>query len=200
MCNIASSFPLSIHLTAAAHNETHIVKFADDTCVICLISKDGEETGYRSEISTFTNWCNENKLILNVSKTKDLIVDVQCTSRGNWSPASIELNGELVEQVQSYKHLGLTITNKLRWDAHIHTILSKVDQRMFLLRKLDTFRLEPTLISLFYKATIETLLTFCLSAWCGNATAYNMNKLNRVIMKARKVCRSQVLSSVEELL
>ena len=66
---------------------------------------------------------------------------------------------------------------------------------MFFVRKLD-----PTLISLFYRATIETILTFCLSAWGGNATAYDLKKLNRVIMKAKKVCQSEVLSSIEELL
>lgn len=65
----------------------------------------------------------------------------------------------------------------------------------FLLRKLK-FRLGPTLFSLHYKATSETIL-LCLSAWADNATAYD---IKRGIMKARRVCQSQTLRSAEDLL
>ncbi len=42
-----------------------IVKFADDTTVIGLIT-DNDETAYREEVSTLTKWCQENHLSLNI--------------------------------------------------------------------------------------------------------------------------------------
>ncbi len=57
-----------------------IVKFADDTTVIGLIT-DNDETAYREEVSTLTKWCQENHLSLNIDKTKELVVDYRRQSR-----------------------------------------------------------------------------------------------------------------------
>ena len=51
-----------------------MLKFADDTTVIGLIS-DGEESTYRSEVEQLVQWCEDNNLILNTTKTKELIID-----------------------------------------------------------------------------------------------------------------------------
>ncbi|KAI3358706.1 hypothetical protein L3Q82_015114 [Scortum barcoo] len=48
--------------------------FADDTTIVGLIS-DNDETHYREEIQHLTQWCSNNKLVLNASKTKEVIVD-----------------------------------------------------------------------------------------------------------------------------
>ena len=44
------------------------------TTVVGLI-KDKYETAYREEVSDLALWCQDNNLSLNVSKTKELIVD-----------------------------------------------------------------------------------------------------------------------------
>eukprot|EP00061_Rhincodon_typus_P007629 g29503.t1 len=49
-------------------------KFADDTTIVGLIS-DNNELNYSREIESFVTWCNENNLSLNVSKTKELIIN-----------------------------------------------------------------------------------------------------------------------------
>jgi DNA gyrase inhibitor GyrI len=51
-----------------------MLKFADDTTVIGLIS-DGEESTYRSEVEQLVQWCEDNNLILNTTKTKELNID-----------------------------------------------------------------------------------------------------------------------------
>lgn len=50
----------------ATSNSTTIFKFADDTVVI----SDNDEKAYLEEIKSLENWCQENNLLLNVSKTK----------------------------------------------------------------------------------------------------------------------------------
>ncbi|KAI3360244.1 hypothetical protein L3Q82_014552, partial [Scortum barcoo] len=59
---------------SAIHSTNTIVKFADDTTVVGLIS-DNDETHYREEIQHLTQWCSNNNLVLNTSKTKEVIVD-----------------------------------------------------------------------------------------------------------------------------
>ena len=51
-----------------------LYKFADDTSVVGLITKE-DESSYRREITEMVRWCEENNLILNISKTKEMIID-----------------------------------------------------------------------------------------------------------------------------
>ncbi len=60
-------YSLYTHDCTATHSSNVIVKFADDTTVIGLIT-DNDETAYREEVSTLTKWCQENHLSLNIDK------------------------------------------------------------------------------------------------------------------------------------
>ena len=45
-----------------------------DTSVTGLI-RDNDEVSYRSQVADIVSWCTSNNLILNVAKTKEIIVD-----------------------------------------------------------------------------------------------------------------------------
>jgi hypothetical protein len=62
---------------------TQSLKFADDKTVIGLIT-DNDETAYKEEFRELAVWCQDNDLSLNVSKTKELIVD--CRKRQTGGP------------------------------------------------------------------------------------------------------------------
>ena len=67
-------YSLVTHECMAKQNPNTIIKFADDTTVVGLIT-DNDETAYRKEVRDLAVWCQGNNLSLNVSKTKELIVD-----------------------------------------------------------------------------------------------------------------------------
>jgi hypothetical protein len=67
-------------------------------------------------------WCQDNNLSLNVIKTKDLIVDYR-KRRAKQGP--INIDGAEVELVESFKFLGVHITNKLPWSKHTKTVVKK---------------------------------------------------------------------------
>jgi hypothetical protein len=67
-------YSLFTHDCVAKHNSNTIIKFADDTTVVGLIT-DNNETAYSAEVRELAVWCQDNNLSLDVSKTKDLIVD-----------------------------------------------------------------------------------------------------------------------------
>ncbi|KAK3548641.1 hypothetical protein QTP70_015935 [Hemibagrus guttatus] len=69
-------FTLQTQDCAAMHSSNHIVKFADDTTVVGLISKNDESARMcREEVQCLTAWCKANSLSLNVDKTKEMVVD-----------------------------------------------------------------------------------------------------------------------------
>ncbi len=81
---------------------TSIINVADDTVVLGLISNN-YETAYLDEVERLTSWCQENCLSLNVSKTKELIVDFRKRQQRPYTPLMI--SGTPVERVISFKYL-----------------------------------------------------------------------------------------------
>ena len=67
------------------------------------------------------------KLSLNVSKTKEMILDYR---KRRAEHATIHIEGAVVEQVESFKFLGVHITNKLTWSKHINTVLKRAQQNL----------------------------------------------------------------------
>ncbi|CDQ88688.1 unnamed protein product [Oncorhynchus mykiss] len=54
------------------HNSNTIIKFADDSTVVGLIT-DNDETAYREEVRDLAGWCQNNNLSLSVAQTKEMI-------------------------------------------------------------------------------------------------------------------------------
>jgi hypothetical protein len=72
----------------AKHNSNTIITFADDTTVVGLTT-DNNETVYREEVRDVAVWCQDNNLSLNISKTKELIVDYR-KRRAEQAPINID--------------------------------------------------------------------------------------------------------------
>ena len=116
----------------ATHASNSIIKFADDTTVVDLITNNNE-TAYREEVRALGVWCQENNLTVNVNKTKEMIVDFRKQQRKH---PLIHIDGTVVERVVSFKFLGVHITDKLNWSTHTDSVVKKAQQRLFNLRRL----------------------------------------------------------------
>ena len=92
---------------------------------------------YRGNISSFTTWCEDHWLSLNVKKTKELVIDFRI-KKNPLSPLVIK--DQEIEQVQTYKYLGVIIDDKLNWQMHSSAVCKKLNRRMFFLRKLRSLK------------------------------------------------------------
>ncbi|KAI3375668.1 hypothetical protein L3Q82_003976 [Scortum barcoo] len=162
-------YSLFTHDCVATHSSNTIVKFADDTTVIGLITSDNE-TAYREEVRALTSWCQDNNLHLNVSKTKELIVDFRRRQREEHAPLSI--NGTTVERVNSFRFLGVHISEDLTWTHHTDFITKSARQRLFFLRRLRRLNMDSRILCSFYRCTIERILTGCITAWYSSCTGW----------------------------
>ncbi len=125
-------YSLYTHDCVSSHRSTSIIKFADDTVVLGLISNN-DETAYLDEVERLTSWCQDNCLSLNVSKTKELIVDFRKRQQRPYTPLMI--SGTPVERVSSFRYLGVNISEDLTWTTHIQTQVKKARQRLYHLRQ-----------------------------------------------------------------
>ena len=79
---------------SCASNSCQLMKYADNKALIGRCINDDND--YRNEVTRFSEWCSDNYLQLNVSKTKEMIIDFQ---RLNPSDPPLYINGEFVESV-----------------------------------------------------------------------------------------------------
>ena len=63
----------------AAHGSNTFIKFVDDTTVARLITDD--EAASKEKVRDVAVWCRDNNISLNISKTKELIMDYRKRSR-----------------------------------------------------------------------------------------------------------------------
>ena len=87
-----------------------------------LISKNNSEI-FIQEINSFVQWCDENFLLLNVSKTKEMLINFR---KDYTVPDQVVIKNTNVERVQNYKYLGITIDNQLKWTENTDTVAKKL--------------------------------------------------------------------------
>ncbi|KAI3360806.1 hypothetical protein L3Q82_012879, partial [Scortum barcoo] len=140
----------------------------------------------------------DNNLHLNVSKTKELIVDFRRRQREEHAPLSI--NGTTVERVShSFRFLGVHISEDLTWTHHTDFITKSARQRLFFLRRLRRLNMDSRILCSFYRCTIESILTGCITTWYSSCIALNRKALQRVVKAAQHITRTE-LPSMEDLL
>ena len=155
----------------SSNESCSIVKFADDTVLIGLISDD-DSSKYVDEINKFVTYCKINFLELNVKKTKEMIIDFR---KSKALPDPIIINDHTVERVRTYKYLGVMLNNDLSWSSNTDYIISKLNSRLYCLRKLKKFNVNICILKLFYQLVIKSVFTYCCVCWGGSITKRDIN-------------------------
>ena len=126
------------------------VLFADDTTIF-IVSDDAcnLQTSLQTCLNLANLWLQRNGLRLNTSKTKSMLIHSSRKVTG--STLELNVEGNQVEQVRSFKFLGVTINDTLTWSDHINMVCDKVSHNVSLLRRLSWFLPQP-LFLLFLKS------------------------------------------------
>ncbi len=102
-----------------------------------------------------------------------------------------------VTAVESFGFPGTTISQDLKWDNHIESIVKKAQQRLYFLQQLRKFNLPPELLKQFYSAIIESVLctsiTFShfadniITVWFSSDTKSDLRRRQRVGRTAERL-------------
>ena len=167
-----------------------VTKFSDDTMVEGCI-ENVDETAYRDEVQRMVGWCADNNLQLNVSKTKEIIVNFH---RKKTPIHPLSLNGVEVEQVESFIFLGTTISSDLSWGKNTLCITKKAQQRLYFLRQFRRFCIAQVIMIHFYHAIIESILTFSIVVWFSCADQEEKQQLEATVRGASRIIGSELPS------
>ncbi|MPV02341.1 DUF1891 domain-containing protein [Escherichia coli] len=191
-------FLFTLYTTDFQYNSEscHLQKFSDDSAVVGCI-RDGREEEYRAVVEDFVVWAGRNHLLLNVAKTREMVVDF---GRKTTAPLPLRVLGEEVVMVEDYKYLGVSIDNRLNWKTNINAVYRKGMSRLFFLRKLRSVHVCSKMLEMFYQSVVASALYFAVVCWGSSIGAGDTNRLNKLVKKAGSIigCKQDSLEKVLE--
>ena len=164
--------------------------YADDTTMSTSTDlKDAPQslcTNLQADLNEVASWTSDNKMVLNESKTKVMLVTgKRLATKLDDKTMVIKIDDTNLEQVHSFSLLGLTIDSNLNFNDHVDNLCTKLSKRIGILRKIRSF-LPIKERKLFYESTIKALMMYASSVWTTCSTE-NLNKVLKLQKRAARV-------------
>ena len=169
-----------------------LCKYADD---MNLLSPENTDISLTVEFENVLRWASVNKMIINVGKTKEIVFH-KPNPRTFLMPAPLEG----VERVNSVKLLGIILSNNLKFDMHIKSLLSQCSQRIYLIKLLRDQGLCHKKLNIIFQSLVVAKITYALPAWGGFITVALMDQINAFFRRAVKYKMTSKIFTIDELL
>lgn len=163
---------------------TYHCEFADD---ITLLSYSANESEMNDCLAQNLNILDQyfciNKLTLNQNKT----FTMQFHPYGaNYTKSQlIKLNDKSVEQVTSFKLLGIHLDMSLNWNEHVNRLCKKCASNCFALCRLRQI-LSRNIIKIFYLSNFESIIRYGIILWGVSSAA------QRVFIMQKRAVRCMI--------
>jgi hypothetical protein len=164
-------------------SRTTYVKYADDVTLIHHIPR-GKSDQLDVEWKAVLKWASEHDLEVNTKKTKVLTVHFSKNP-----PLMHILQGAdnaVVEQVKSFKLLGLLFSDDLKWKIQVEAVSKRASRSIFLIRQLKHGGLPDAVLWNVYNALIRTLIAYASPATV-NMPAVLRDKLMKIEKRVRGI-------------
>ena len=139
----------------------HTLLFADDSSFY-LIGSDIKSLIYRSnvELEKFYKWALSNRLTVNISKTKYLII----TKKKYQIIPPVFFHFDPLERVAFHKILGVYLDDNLSFRIHINELCQKLSRSIALVNQVKNYMPLYVLKCLYHSQFMPHLL-YCLPVW-----------------------------------
>ena len=145
------------------------------------------------------SWLHANFLILNLGKTKIMLVDThQRTAEANNLVTDISYTR--LERFNNLKYLGVLLDTTLSWKDHVEHIGNKISSRLSILRRARKVLPKPT-CQMLYNTIVLPLFDYCSPVWdsCGfgsNAYPDELNRRAACIIEGRSIGADELKSTL----
>jgi len=102
-------------------------------------------------------------------------------------PPILHLSGNSIERVESFKLLGLMITNTLTWNDNTSLIYSKACKRLHFLKLLKRSGISTTDLLYYYTAVIRPVLEYGSVVWHASITNKQSRQIDSIQRRAERI-------------
>ena len=112
--------------------QSRVRLFADDTVMYLAITEPAQSATLQADLGRLEEWERAWDMTFNPSKCVVLRVTGPRTKA---METAYTLHGTTLEVVSDAKYLGVTLSNHLSWNTHIHNITNKANRTLGMLRR-----------------------------------------------------------------
>lgn len=171
-----NDLPLQLgHSTIDMYADDSTVTVAGNT--VSLI-----EDTLNNELEIVSDWCTQNKMALNIDKTKSMLITTSRKRLHLGEELKVTVNGQELENVQHEKLLGVVIDNDLTFKHHVDKVCGKVSRATALLRRIKHY-LNTDTRRKFYMAYIQPHVDYCITIWGPSSHTPRVRKLQNIAMR-----------------
>ena len=162
-----------------------ITLFSDDTLIYTIDDGQTNSTiSLNQNLENINAWSKQWLIKFNPQKTTLMTMSTRRVTRLDDIP--VTLDGTVLENVSSHRHLGIVINSKLSWTSHIDYILqgvSKLNDIFICLKR----KLHRSTLNRIYLAFVRPKLEYACIIW-DSCTEYDKKRLEDMQLKfARSV-------------
>lgn len=140
---------------------SEILMYADDIKIFKTIKNNRDIIDFQSDLTSFSSWCSEQKLQLNVSKCSTI-----CFTRSRLITFSnYFLLDSVINRVFTFKDLGITFTSDLSFSKHIDGCISKANSMLGFIKRFSRDFHDPYVIKTLYLAFVRSQLEYGAIIW-----------------------------------
>ena len=161
--------------------------FADDTTLYVAVDNAADSSAsLNPDLQSISSWAKEWIVLFNPSKTKSMII-----TRRNTQHQPLYFDNTVLEEVESHKHLGLLINNKLSWSDHISTIINSASKMLDVLKRLK-YTIDRKSLETIYFSFVRPKLEYACQIWddCNERDSEHLENINlcaaRIVTGAKR--------------
>ena len=122
-----------------------------------------------------SEWSRINSFQIHPEKCKELIISLK---KQPTQFDEMEIEGQIIERVQSAKILGITLRDDLLWTHHVNIITRKASKRLYLLRQLKRAGIDILDLVNIYCSCIRSTLEHACQVFHSSLPNSYLKKLN----------------------
>ena len=169
-------FSIYTDFIRSSFSNTVIIKYADDTVILGLISNQRDSENYFSEVQSISQLCCDNDLILNATKTHEMLFTSQ---RQSPVITPMTVDNTAIAISSQVKYLGVLIDDKLHFSEHISKACEKASKKMYVVRRFSKYGAKVSLTKQLFSSFIESYLFYCLIIIFNHAYSTDKKQLKR---------------------
>jgi len=156
--------------------------FADDTVLVQSDHNLGKlQNSVNREMIKAMDWLTANKLSLNISKTKYMLITNKHVSRESFV---VNVNSNRIEKTLTFKYLGVIVDEKLTWKEHCKQLCCTTSKNVGAMYKVKHYVNNQALRTLYYSLT-NSRAQYGIIAW-GRAASCHIQRISVVLNRAMR--------------
>ena len=157
-----------------------VLKYADDMAILGLCKHNNSESFYHDYVRNFSIFCEQNKLLINSKKTKEMILNFSRSIETDHilSENPLFINDTSIDCVNDFKYLGTVFNHELKWKDNSKHILSKLRQRRYAFYKFCSFGANESQKLHFIKSLLLPIFMYNAEIWFCSSTNAERDKFN----------------------